>query len=434
CDVELRFKGNKDFEEDELASTVSEFYSKFSNRPDRDAFIPTSRVKGHAKGNFLEMELHVFMKRYILRTGEDLVNAAPQKPKHRRSAMESDDDEILAAKRSTSGSGPLVSTFVRNSGIATSSRTANKLDTRSLSFKRVTVQIEDEAATPKFSGAGDTETGVISVSPILLSRSNKGRSKDVYEFTISGDSTPYVAKKVVREGPGMPVSDVAKQCLLLLSDLARLARGSWFANRFESRAEEFGVEPSSFRFTDAFIIDVPVAIKPQKKCAQTRSSARSGGPLVVHGSSEDEGSDLEVSQEELSEVFLVEPRHSTTQVEKYRGTMDNQNWSDHLGATMNAFAHFVVMDSACEYMSADLQDLTGLQDIWAGTILIDPMSHTPLGKSGLGDFGLKGIQCFINTHHCSPICKSLRLASMNDLQRTFDELNGDQDLDEPDED
>lgn len=64
------------------------------------------------------------------------------------------------------------------------------------------------------------------------------------QFTISGDSTPYVANKVVREGPGMPVSDVTKQRLLLLSDLARLARGSWFANRFESRAEELGVEPS----------------------------------------------------------------------------------------------------------------------------------------------------------------------------------------------
>lgn len=121
---------------------------------------------------------------------------------------------------------------------------------------------------------------------------------------------------------------------------------------------------------------------------------------MVHGSSEDEESDLEVSPEELSEVFLVEPRRSTTRVEKYTGTMDNQSWSDHLGATINAFAHFVVMESACEYVLADLQgkscfllalvvigtlfylDLTGLQDIRAGTILIDPMSHTPLGYVG----------------------------------------------------
>lgn len=83
-----------------------------------------------------------------------------------------------------SGSGPLVSTFVRDSGVATSSRNTNKLDTRTLSFKRVTVRIEDEAATPKFSKAGNIETGVISISPIPLSRSNKGRSKDVYEVSI----------------------------------------------------------------------------------------------------------------------------------------------------------------------------------------------------------------------------------------------------------
>ncbi|KIO16270.1 hypothetical protein M407DRAFT_34077 [Tulasnella calospora MUT 4182] len=425
-DIELRFKGNKDCDEDDLALSLSEFYSKYSNRPDRDAFIPTSKVKGHAKGNFLEMELHVFMDRYIPRTGENLANTTQRKPKRRRSGAESDDDEIPAAKRSASGLGPLISTFVRDSGVATTSRNVNNSEvTRTLSFKRVTVQVENEAAMPEISKVGNLETADISIHPIQLSRGDKGRSKDIYEFTISGESTPYVAKKLVRKAPGMLVSDVMEQRSLLLSDLIRLARGHWFAKRFESRAEEFGVEPSAFRFTDGFMIDVPAAKKPRKKSVQARSSTASSGSLVPYGSLDNEKSDAEDSwdseepDEDLAEVFLVEPRRSTTRVAKYTGTLDNQNWSDLLGATVNAFAHFVAMDSACEYLLADLQ---GLQDTRAGTILIDPMSHTPLGKSGLGDFGLEGVQRFIDSHRCSPICKSLQLASMNELQHSVDAI------------
>lgn len=60
-DVELRFKGNKDIEDNELALTLLAFYSRYANRPDRDAFIAPSKVKGLAKGNYLEMELHVFL-------------------------------------------------------------------------------------------------------------------------------------------------------------------------------------------------------------------------------------------------------------------------------------------------------------------------------------------------------------------------------------
>ncbi|KIO17778.1 hypothetical protein M407DRAFT_32550 [Tulasnella calospora MUT 4182] len=96
--------------------------------------------------------------------------------------------------------------------------------------------------------------------------------------------------------------------------------------------------------------------------------------LVPHGPSDNEG-DSSDNDEDLEEVDLVEPWRSTTRMEKYTGTLDNRHWQDLKSATINAFTHFVAADSACEYLLADLQGTY----IREGTILIDPMSHTPLG-------------------------------------------------------
>ncbi|KAJ7094940.1 hypothetical protein C8R44DRAFT_749230 [Mycena epipterygia] len=42
-------------------------------------------------------------------------------------------------------------------------------------------------------------------------------------------------------------------------------------------------------------------------------------------------------------------------------------------------------------------------------VLFDPMTHTPAGDSGIGDFGPKGIQSFIRDHKCGDVCRSLGL-------------------------
>lgn len=44
-----------------------------------------------------------------------------------------------------------------------------------------------------------------------------------------------------------------------------------------------------------------------------------------------------------------------------------------------------------------------------GLVLFDPMTHTLNGNSGIGDFGLEGINAFIRDHQCSEICKCLHL-------------------------
>ncbi|KAG8986355.1 hypothetical protein FRB90_004071 [Tulasnella sp. 427] len=408
-DVELRFKGNRDIDEENLALTLSEFYSHYCNRVDRDAFIPTAKSKGLAKGSFLEMELHVFSDKYESRTGLEGTTTTTQRSKRRRaqgSDDDDDDDDIRGlTKRSASGSGPLVSKFVRDSGIP-SREAANAIQTKPILFRRVTVKIKDnESGQVSIHKSTKDENGDIAVTPIKLSKSDRGRSKELYELAIAGSQIPYVAKRLLSKAPGEPVPILHEQYDLLLADLVRLVKGQMFVKRFESSADEYGVEPSDFRFTEAFLITVVKSADP--------STTNSSVLAALYASSDAE------EEEEFEAVYLVEPRRSSSRIEKYTGTMVNQEWHDLKSATINAFAHFVIMDSACEYLLADLQ---ALQDIREGTILIDPMSHTPMGNSGLGDHGIEGIMTFIRTHACSPICKSMKLASASDLRRTIQQI------------
>jgi hypothetical protein len=58
---------------------------------------------------------------------------------------------------------------------------------------------------------------------------------------------------------------------------------------------------------------------------------------------------------ELTSVYLVEPRHASSAVLKFSGTLGAQNRQDKRTATVTAFSHFAVEDTACQYMFADIQ-------------------------------------------------------------------------------
>ena len=57
----------------------------------------------------------------------------------------------------------------------------------------------------------------------------------------------------------------------------------------------------------------------------------------------------------LTSVYLVEPRRASSAVLKFSGTLGAQNRQDKRSATIMAFSHFVVEDTACQYMFADIQ-------------------------------------------------------------------------------
>ncbi|KAJ7688592.1 hypothetical protein B0H17DRAFT_1202867 [Mycena rosella] len=44
------------------------------------------------------------------------------------------------------------------------------------------------------------------------------------------------------------------------------------------------------------------------------------------------------------------------------------------------------------------------------------MTHTPNGDSGIGDFGMKGIQTFLRDHTCGEVCRALGLNDSVELR------------------
>jgi Alpha-kinase family len=57
----------------------------------------------------------------------------------------------------------------------------------------------------------------------------------------------------------------------------------------------------------------------------------------------------------LLSVYLVEPRRASSAVLKFSGTLGMHNRADKRSATIMAFSHFVLENSACKYMFADIQ-------------------------------------------------------------------------------
>ncbi|KAJ7853224.1 kinase-like domain-containing protein, partial [Mycena leptocephala] len=88
---------------------------------------------------------------------------------------------------------------------------------------------------------------------------------------------------------------------------------------------------------------------------------------------------------------------------KARGAEDSQSDTGH------TFAHFAFQYSEGSLVFADLQGTPGPVRGNNGLILFDPMTHTLDGGSGLGDFGMEGIESFVNGHECNRLCEQLHL-------------------------
>ncbi|KAJ7716602.1 hypothetical protein B0H16DRAFT_1277880, partial [Mycena metata] len=83
-------------------------------------------------------------------------------------------------------------------------------------------------------------------------------------------------------------------------------------------------------------------------------------------------------------------------------------------ATVHAFTHFVWGHSNQTLIFIDLQDSANLfSSRNNGTCQLqrrhDSMTHTKDGDSGIGDFGIEGIQSFFRDDVCADICLRLHL-------------------------
>jgi hypothetical protein len=99
---------------------------------------------------------------------------------------------------------------------------------------------------------------------------------------------------------------------------------------------------SEFQVSDGFLI----------KSYNTRDA--NAIPFGEDGPAGD-SEDTQAPSRDLTSVYLVEPRRASSAVLKFSGTLGAPNRQDKRSATVAAFSHFVVEDTACQYMFADIQ-------------------------------------------------------------------------------
>ncbi|KAF8903184.1 hypothetical protein CPB84DRAFT_1846000 [Gymnopilus junonius] len=127
-------------------------------------------------------------------------------------------------------------------------------------------------------------------------------------------------------------------------------------------------------------------------------------------------------QNMLFNTFLAAPlldiRAKGNEEVRFVGNTDIENNKYALPAVINAFIHSALVDSAGQYLFADLQGLVYPGNFPDQTvILFDPQAHTPSFSSGHWDLGPSQIYKFVKQHICNKFC---RMADLDDI-RTFDQ-------------
>ncbi|KAF8125226.1 kinase-like domain-containing protein, partial [Mycena galopus ATCC 62051] len=114
-------------------------------------------------------------------------------------------------------------------------------------------------------------------------------------------------------------------------------------------------------------------------------------------------------------TWLLEPERGNVQFRKYSGTLEHPRHSDKQGATINAFQHFVYINSNKSLVLADIQASESHNSASKASVLFDLMLHTITGQVlGGGDHGEDGIQTFVDQHECGERCAQMGLEPLTE--------------------
>ena len=167
----------------------------------------------------------------------------------------------------------------------------------------------------------------------------------------------FVAKKVVDIGNGHGNVPLPEAVWLLSADLVWLKWMDYFAKAFFAHSEQEGAELTCM--ISLFIFDIHLEsfvvfqissgflIKIYVNCSESDSSRVSEEPA-------EDPVDL-VRSFTLVSIYLVEPRWASSAVLKFSGTLGMTHHLDRRSVTIIAFSHFVLENTACRYMFADIQ-------------------------------------------------------------------------------
>ncbi|KAJ7506630.1 kinase-like domain-containing protein [Mycena galericulata] len=403
-DCSLRFKGNMSIEPDTLSGTLRDLYNYYIGRPDKIHVTANNRL-GLAKGTYLAFECSINVQRYDRRVLE--LKA--------RYAAEDDSGSLLSSKRRSNDSSSSGEPTKRRRGTGTLSsnvRFANNLGALGygapplapakcveVTFKHFVATVTEEEAD--MSEISTEQEGRIEVNPLILSISDRGKSKNVYKFYIKDKI--FAAKRFFDTGnkpnaDGTVVVSKRDNDVGLARDLYRLVRMQMFRSKYMERAAtvNFG-EISNFQVSSGFLITIQSAL-----------------PMLDTGASTTDAALVDNS------TYLMEPFRSSSVVRKFSGTLGVTADHDKLAMTIMSFSHFVMEYTACTMAIADLQGSLHTEPGEARAMyLFDPMTHTLTQDSGVGDFGSAGIQDAIENHDCNIFCKGLNLIPKTVLEETF---------------
>ncbi|KAF7970555.1 hypothetical protein HWV62_23733 [Athelia sp. TMB] len=374
-ETELRARNNITFPQDTDTLTIRKWYGIWNQPETRDAYITIPAGMGKiGKSLGFCLELFIDYDSFLQRTSsedDDAVLGTKTGKKRKASGSHTGSKRRKGSQMHTS---ILTSSFRPDSEAVT---TTKVLASNKIHFRRTVCTINLEDGKPTCRESTEVENGLLDIAPMSLSAVDRGKTKEVFA---------------------------------VLADLIRIGRMSHFAKGFRARADRENVEIEYFQVSDAFIMKAydPVLERPVEK-----------DPIPPGMGSEDEEDPIT----SFKQVFLVEPRRLSSAVIKFSGTLGVTNRNEKRSATMTAFSHWVIENTACEYMFADIQgslDRDARGDGGTVLTLFDPMTHTHAQTSGLGDHGALGFKDFIDSHQCNFICRQLKLAPTSVLQEQLD--------------
>ncbi|KAF7293615.1 Alpha-type protein kinase domain-containing protein [Mycena indigotica] len=193
---------------------------------------------------------------------------------------------------------------------------------------------------------------------------------------------------------------------LLEADCVRISLGRKLLADFFSYAKEMDVAIfTAIEFTPAYLAT-------EKSIQVTRA------PSVA--------SDLESFDSSGDGItWLVEDKRAAAVIQ-FTSTLNHKaRGTDLQTLTIHSFAHYVFGATNGTLVMADIQGTPATVRGNDGLILFDIMTHTPDGGSGLGDFGMDGIESFVNSHQCNQLCKRLEFDEVFPLELAADVLGPD---------
>ncbi|KAF7311273.1 Alpha-type protein kinase domain-containing protein [Mycena kentingensis (nom. inval.)] len=405
-EVSLRWAGNRLPEPNSLTGNLGNFFKMHSSSTEKLATyienIPTSfgkLAKGH-NSKLIALDFVVNMDLYRERI--------------ERSAEDKDAGQTTSRKRTISGPGNiplnkrprgLNTTNIGSllgSRFGTNVHTASPLTPRTQSkvtLERFNVSVDPATLAPEMVKVPEPVDALIFDEHFA-----KGASKIAFDMVLleGGKEERVVAKRIYRMTDddtdliGNVISLRANRTLLE-AECVRLKVGEKFWVDFANYTKEMEVPIfAHIKFASAYLAtEMPVQI------TRTPSPA----------------SKLEAFDDKFHGMtWMIEPKRATA-VLQFTATLDHKaRGTDLQTETIHAFAHYVFGVSSGGLVLADLQGTPALVRGYDGIVLFDPMIHTTEGGSGLGDFGLEGIESFVDTHRCNWICEKLDFGAVFPLE------------------